>query len=117
MAPDARTAVDARQLGQQEVDLGVWTNRRPTVAGKQATVYMGPAEASKSGGVDSVYVFLPDAFIDVDLWDLADPQTVLDAIQDLSRRGGRGTAAAVAVPDLLAMYTTKYEGPWCGRPT
>jgi vancomycin resistance protein YoaR len=119
MAPDAQTAVDARQLGQQEVDLGVWTKKEASVAGKQATVYMGPAEASKSGGIDSVYVFLPDAFINVDLWDLADPQTVLDAIAQLTAPdeaaipGAAWAAAEAAVrgcPDLLAMYTTKYEG-------
>jgi hypothetical protein len=114
--PDARMTTDARQLGQQEVDLGVWTKQETTVTGKSATVYMGPAEPSKIGGIDSVYVFLPDAFIDVDLWDLADPQMVLDAIQGLSADttvdpdAAAAEAATKGAPDLLASYTTVYEG-------
>jgi hypothetical protein len=78
-SPDAATAASARQMGEQRVDLGLWTHRDMTVAGKPATVYMGAADAT-DGRIDSVYVFLPDAFINVDLWDMADPQTVLDAI-------------------------------------
>ena len=116
MPPDAQESTAARQLGQQEVQLGVWTKQETTVAGKQATVYMGPAEASKSGGIDSVYVFMQDAFINVDLRDLADPQTVLDAVQALSAEAAvqpdaaAAEAAAKGTPDLLASYTTLYEG-------
>ncbi len=90
MALDAQMSIDARQLGEQQVDLAGWTKRETTLAGKQATVYMGPVEG---GGdvVDSICIFLPDAFIAIELWDLADPETVLDAVMPVAPASGGTT--------------------------
>lgn len=133
LPPDAVTAADTRQLCEQQVTLGDWTKREITVAGKPATVFTGAAD-SADARVDAVCIFLADAFIDIDLWDLADPETVLDAVMpvpspatapdtgsggtgtsgDSSSAGGTGAWAAQATakgaPDLLALYTTFYEG-------
>jgi hypothetical protein len=79
----ARAAGSARQLGEQQVKLGNWTRTEAQVAGQPATVYAKPATGQDAGHPALLYLFLPDAFITIDLGGLVDAQQVLAAITRL----------------------------------
>jgi hypothetical protein len=54
-----------------------------TVAGQPATVYSGALEGKPSDRIDSIDLFLPDAFVTIQLWAPVDPQLVLDSLRSL----------------------------------
>ena len=84
VTPQSAKAADAaRQLGEQQVGLGNWTRSEVTVAGQKATVYAKPAVGADAAHPESIYLFLPDAFITIDLGGLVDAQQVLAAVTRL----------------------------------
>lgn len=79
----AKAADAARQLGEQQAGLRNWSRSEATIAGQKATVYTKPAAGADAAHPGSLYVFLPDAFITIDLGGLVEAQQVLAAITRL----------------------------------
>ncbi len=71
---------DSLTFADQRVASGDWVRQEMTLAGQPATVYSGALEGGADDRIDSIYVFLPDAFVDVQVWAPVDPQLVLEAL-------------------------------------
>lgn len=76
-----RVVEDSRAFAEQRVASGTWVRTEMTLAGESAVVYSGAWEGGPNDRADSVFVFLPDAFVKVDLWAPVDPRIVLESIQ------------------------------------
>jgi hypothetical protein len=74
---------DTRTFAEQRVASGDWQKKEMTVAGQPATAYSGALEGKPSDRIDSIDLFLPDAFVTIQLWAPVDPQLVLDSLQRL----------------------------------
>ena len=70
----------SRTFAEQRVASGDWVRRELTVAGQPATAYSGALEGGADDWADTIYLFLPDAMIDVQVWAHVDPLVVLEAI-------------------------------------
>jgi hypothetical protein len=70
----------SRAFAEQRVASGDWVRRELTVAGQRATAYSGALEGGADDRADTIYLFLPDAMIDVQVWAHIDPLVVLEAI-------------------------------------
>jgi hypothetical protein len=71
---------DARTFAEQRVTSGDWVRREMTLAGQPAMVYSGALEGGADDRIDSIYVFLPDAFVNIQVWAPIDPLVVLGAL-------------------------------------
>ena len=71
----------SRTFAEQRVASGDWVRRELTVAGQPATAYSGALEGGADDRADTIYLFLPDAMIDVQVWAHIDPLMVLEAIR------------------------------------
>jgi hypothetical protein len=71
---------DSLTFAEQRVASGDWARREMTLAGQSATVYSGPLEGGADNRIDTIYLFLPDAMIDVQVWAPIDPLVVLEAL-------------------------------------
>jgi hypothetical protein len=71
----------SRTFAEQRVASGDWVRRELTVAGQPATAYSGALEGGADDRADTIYLFLPDAMIDVQVWAHVDPLVVLEAIR------------------------------------
>ena len=71
---------DSRTFAEERMASGDWVRREMTLAGRPATVYSGAWEGGADDRIDSIYVFLPDAFVHVQVWAPVDPQLVLEAL-------------------------------------
>ncbi len=76
-----RVVEDSRAFAQQRVASGDWVRREMTLAGAAATVYSGALEGGSADRADSIYIYLPDAFVQVSLGAPVDPKAVLDSFQ------------------------------------
>ena len=74
---------DSRAFAEERVASGDWVRREMTLAGRPATVYSGALEGGADDRIDSIYVFLPDAFVDVQVWAPVDPRLVLEALSQV----------------------------------
>lgn len=74
---------DSRTFAEQRVASGDWQKKEMTVAGQPATAYSGALEGKPSNRADTIDLFLPDAFVTIQLWAPVDPQLVLDSLQPL----------------------------------
>jgi hypothetical protein len=115
---DGGTPTVSRTAAENRVGIDGWTRREATVAGRQATIYSGPA-VGLEGRIASLYVFLPDAFIDIEGPSTVDEQTVLDALTELVpvTFGPDGMPTSVGKPDdwfnaayrrYLQLYMERY---------
>jgi hypothetical protein len=50
------------------------------VSGRPATVYSGALEGGADDRIDSIYVFLPDAWVNLQVWARVDPRAVLEVL-------------------------------------
>ncbi|MCE5253063.1 MAG: hypothetical protein LLG45_02450 [Actinomycetia bacterium] len=71
---------DSLTFAEQRVALGEWVRLETTLAGRRATVYSGGLEGGAEAPVDSIYAFLLDAFVDIQVWAPVDPRLVLEAL-------------------------------------
>lgn len=71
---------DSLTFAEQRVAAGDWTRREMTLAGQPATVYSGSLDGAADDRIDSIDVYLPDAWIDINVWAPVDPQLVLEAL-------------------------------------
>jgi hypothetical protein len=79
----ADAAAAAKKLGDQQVEMGTWSRTETQVASRMATVYSKPLEGAADHRVGTLYLFLQDAFVTIDLGGLADAQQVLEAVTPL----------------------------------
>jgi hypothetical protein len=81
----ARQVEDSRARMEEQAASGSWDWARQaiTVSGESATAYSGMAAGSVDPAhtVKEVYVFLPDAFVEIQVLAPVDPQVVLEALQ------------------------------------
>ena len=71
---------DSLTFAEQRVASGDWVRQEMTLAGQPATVYSGALEGGADDRIDSIYVVLPDAIIDIQAWAPVDPRLVLEAL-------------------------------------
>ncbi|NLE73554.1 MAG: hypothetical protein GX604_02845 [Actinobacteria bacterium] len=69
-----------RDFAEQRVASGDWVCREMALAGRSATVYSGVLEGGANDHIDTFYIFLPDAFVNIQLWAPVDPQLVLESL-------------------------------------
>lgn len=77
----SRQVEDSRTFAEQRVASGDWVRREQTLAGVFATVYSGALEGGPNDRADSVYLFLSDAVIHIQLLAPVDPQLLLEALR------------------------------------
>lgn len=94
------TPTVSRTAAENRVSAHGWSRREGTVAGQQATIYSGPAVGLEDR-ITSLYVFLPDAFIDIERPRTVDGQVVLNALTELLAVmfGPDGMPTSVGKPD------------------
>ena len=78
--PRGESVGHSRTFAEQRVAYGDWIRRELTVAGQPATAYSGALEGGADDRADTIYLFLPDAMIDIQVWAHVDPLAVLEAI-------------------------------------
>lgn len=78
---------DSLTSAEQRVAAGLWVRAEMTVAGKPATVISGSLEGGADDRIDSIYVFLPDAFVNIQVWAPVDPLRVLQALRPVGTPG------------------------------
>lgn len=71
---------DSRKFAEQRVASGDWVRQEMTLAGQPATVYSGALEGGADSRIDSILVFLPNAFVNIQVWAPVDPLLVLEAL-------------------------------------
>lgn len=69
-----------RDFAEQRVASGDWARREMALAGRSATVYSGVLEGGANDHIDTFYIFLPDAFVNIQLWAPVDPQLLLESL-------------------------------------
>lgn len=79
----SRHLEDSRIFAEQRVASGDWQKKEMTVAGRSTIVYSGALEGKPSDRADTMDLFLPDAFVTIQLWAPVDPQLVLESLQPL----------------------------------
>lgn len=72
---------DSLAYAEQRVAAGDWARRDMTLAGRSATVYSGTLEGGADDRIDSIHVYLPDAWVHVQVWAPVDPLLVLGALR------------------------------------
>ncbi len=75
-----RYSEDARKFAEQRVASGDWQRQEKTLAGQPATLYSGSLEGGADSHIDSIDIFLPDAFVNIQVWAPVDPLRVLEAL-------------------------------------
>jgi hypothetical protein len=78
--PEGRYFEDARKFAEDRVASGDWQRQEMTLAGQPATLYSGSLECGADSHIDSMYVFLPDAFVNIQVWAPVNPLLVLEAL-------------------------------------
>jgi hypothetical protein len=78
--PEGRYFEDAQKFAEDRVASGDWQRQERTLAGQPATLYSGSLEGGADSHIDSMYVFLPDAFVNIQVWAPVDPLLVLEAV-------------------------------------
>jgi hypothetical protein len=81
--PEGRYVEDARKFAEDRVASGDWVRQEKTLAGQPATLYSGSLEGGADSHIDSIYVFLPDAFVNIQVWAPVDPLLVLEALSPI----------------------------------
>jgi hypothetical protein len=81
--PEGRYFEDARKFAGDRVASGDWQRQEMTLAGRSATLYSGSLEGGADSYIDSMYVFLLDAFVNIQVWAPVDPLLVLEAISPI----------------------------------
>ena len=81
--PEGRYFEDARKFAEDRVASGDWQRQEMTLAGRSATLYSGSLEGGADSYIDSMYVFLLDAFVNIQVWAPVDPLLVLEAISPI----------------------------------
>ena len=71
---------DSRTFAEQRVASGDWVRQEMTLAGRPATIFSGALEGGADSRIDSIYVFLPDAFMNIQVWAPVDPLLVLETL-------------------------------------
>jgi hypothetical protein len=79
--PRGQSVEHSRTFAEQRVATGAWIRRELIVAGQPATAYSGALEGGADDRADTIYLFLPDAMTDVQVWAHVDPLVVLEAIR------------------------------------
>ena len=77
---EGRYFEDSRKFAEQRVASGDWVRQEKTLAGQPATLYSGSLEGGADSHIDSIYVFLPDAFVNIQVSAPVDPLLVLEAL-------------------------------------
>ncbi len=78
---------DSRKFAEQRVASGEWVRQEKTLAGQPATLYSGPLEGGADSRIDSIYIFLPDAFVNIQVWAPVNPLLVLESLSSLELTG------------------------------
>ena len=81
--PEGRYFEDARKFAEDRVASGGWQRQEMTLAGQPAILYSGSLEGGADSRIDSIYVFLPDAFVNIEVWAPVDPLLVLEALSPI----------------------------------
>jgi hypothetical protein len=71
---------DSLTFAEQRVASGDWVRQEMTLAGQPATVYSGALEGGADSRIDSILAFLPDAFVNIQVWAPVDPLLVLETM-------------------------------------
>jgi len=78
--PEGRYFEDARKFAEDRVGSGDWQRQEMTLAGQPATLYSGSLEGGADSHIDSMSIFLPAAFVNIQVWAPVDPLLVLKAV-------------------------------------
>jgi len=81
--PEGRYFEDTRKFAEDRVASGDWQRQEMTLASQPATLYSGSLEGGADSHIDSIYVFLPDAFVNIQVWAPVDPLRVLEALSPI----------------------------------
>jgi len=79
-ALEGRYFEDSHKFAEQRVASGDWKRQEMTLAGQPAILYSGALEGGADDHIDSILVFLPDAFVNIQVWAPVDPLVVLEAL-------------------------------------
>lgn len=72
---------DSLSFAEERAASGDWVREEVSVAGRPATVYPGALEGGADDRIDSIYVYLPDAWVHIQVWAPVDPRLVLEALR------------------------------------